>query len=668
MKSELITPLFLKRSIRRIANCTWSKRPYRQKIAIATWAALIPASLLASVIALIDAKHTVTERFSHQALWNAAQIRNSLETWEKSHSDYLQLFAQNLQLRPLQGKVANSILREATQVFPGFSFVLTDSRGQTLAKSGQNAINLSGSSLDWLLAASEDKNVGESAILSNTGLLKPPQVPKPCIATSVSLTNSSLSSIAHGTLISCILLEDLAWASKASLLIKSASRGGNSTPVIDLDVGKRRGWAALLVYSSGAFIELDPSQRSQEQMAHLEPSHVKDSPWDPIIRLALASKGGDSFHRITVEGIRYFVAINRQSSDRPIVVMFDERTVFEPLYRFFLFTVIGQILAVALGTGVLLVICGGLSRPIDRAGEKLLAISHGDFRELLPEQDNDIGNLYRYINQASQQFQRFLDEERDHAVLDAQLSEARKIQQGFIVKELPQSDAIELAAVFQPAYQIGADWYDALTVDHVTFLVIADVCDKGIPSSLYMSVFRSLLRNSLQQEWASSNADPRSTLLKGINSVNAYMQQNHGDTGMFATAFVAAFDPGEELLHYVVAGHEQPLLLTSNKIQTLELGGPAVGVFGAARFTVKTTKFSQGSILLAFTDGLPDTRNLEGVGFGFERIQAILLERASNDWSAAGLVSRYQQATQAYMDGADQFDDLTLLALKALVH
>ena len=662
----LVAPSFLIKSAQRIVNGVWSNRPYRQKIAIATWVALIPFSLLASVIALLDGMDTVAGRVRQQELWDAAEIRSSLDGWEKSHSDYLQVFAENLTLRPLQGKVASSILREANQAFPAFSFVLLDEDGRLLAQSGQNAMNLTAGNLNALIASSQAATSAKSSSRYQTQVLNPPYVAKPCLATSVSLTKASFSSTTHGSLISCVLLEDLAWASKASLLVKSSSRGTRSIPVIDLDVGRRRGWAALLVYSSGAFIELDPSQRSSEQMAHLDSAQVKKSAWGPIIKLALSSQSTTSLQRVAVDGTRYLVAINRQKPGHAIVVMFDERTVFEPLYRFFLFTVVGQLVAVGLGTGVLLVICGGLSRPIDRAGEKLLEISHGEFGESLPEKDNDIGKLYRYINQASAQFQHFLEEERGHAMLDSQLSEARRIQQTFIVKQLPQSPAMELAAAFQPAYQIGADWYDAFAVDQMIFLVVADVCDKGVPSALYMSVFRSLLRNSLQQEWAASDADPETTLLKGLEKVNAYMQHNHGDTDMFATVFVAAFKPGAQLLHYVVAGHDQPFLLTQTTIETLELGGPAVGVLEAAQFTVKTAQFLPGSILLAFTDGLPDTRNREGVGFGFERIRSILLERSSADWSAADLVCRYQQATQAYMDGADQFDDLTLLALKAL--
>ena len=621
--------------------------------------------LLASIIALLDGMHTVAGRVRQQELWDAAQIRSSLDGWEKSHSDYLQVFAENLTLRPLQGKVASSILREANQAFPSFSFALIDSRGRTLAQAGRNSINLSIASLNALLTASKVSASKKQPSHPQAQVLNRPQVDRPCLATSVALPQASVPSSVHGNLISCVLLEDLGWASGASLLVKSTTRETHSLPVIDLDVGRRRGWAALLVYNSGTFIELDPAQRSAEQMAHLDPALVKKSAWASIIKLALASQSVTSFQRVAVGGVRYFVAINRQNHEHPVVVIFDERTVFEPLYRLFLFTVIGELVAVALGTGVLLVICGGLSRPIDRAGEKLLEISRGNFGEPLPEKDNDIGKLYRYINKASAQFQHFIEEERGHAVLDSQLAEARKIQQNFIVKRLPQSETVQLAAVFQPAYQIGADWYDAFAVDQITFVVVADVCDKGVPSALYMSVFRSLLRNSLQQEWSASDSDPQSTLSKAIESVNAYMQHNHGDTGMFATVFVAAFDPAAHMLHYVVAGHEQPLLLTQSAIETLELGGPAVGVFEPANYTVKTTQFLPGSILLAFTDGLPDTRNREDVGFGFERIRSILLERSSADWTAPDLVSRYQQATQAYMDGTEQFDDLTLLALKA---
>src|SRR5690606_16086600 len=71
----------------------------------------------------------------------------------------------------------------------------------------------------------------------------------------------------------------------------------------------------------------------------------------------------------------------------------------------------------------------------------------------------------------------------------------REIEAGFLPAELPRADGWELAACFEPARQVGGDFYDAFALeDGRIALVVADVCDKGVGAALFMALFRSLLR------------------------------------------------------------------------------------------------------------------------------------------------------------------------------
>ena len=76
-------------------------------------------------------------------------------------------------------------------------------------------------------------------------------------------------------------------------------------------------------------------------------------------------------------------------------------------------------------------------------------------------------------------------------VLDAVAS----IQQEFLPQQLPQLRNWEIAACFYPARRVSGDFYDAfLLPDGLLGLVIADVCDKGVGSALFMALIRSLIR------------------------------------------------------------------------------------------------------------------------------------------------------------------------------
>jgi serine phosphatase RsbU (regulator of sigma subunit) len=618
----------------------------------------MPISILASVLAFFDSKQLVISRVRQQTQWDAAEIRESLSAWEATHLRYLELLASTPQIMSMDADLAQPLLNRSHQLFPYTSFSLVKPNGQIVAMVGPSFNLKPGTPL----AASVRTDI------PGTLLMQPPQVSAPCLASTVPVRLAAAAPRNQlGHLASCLPTQRLGMAAAATIQLNTALRDQrNSIPLLDFDDDLRHGWMAMLVFPSGTFVELDPVENLRDQILHLDPSYVRQTSWYPIVRLALKANVSSSFHELKVSGVEYFVAVNRTQFNHPIVVMVDQRTIFAPLHRFLFLALAGHVLAISLGTAFLFRICGQLSRPIDKAGEQLLDISHGTFGDPLPETNNDIGRLYRYVNQASQQLQRYLHEELQHATLSSQLVEARRIQANFLIKDLPQSPTTEMAALFQPAYEIGADWYDAFNHDSITFIVVADVCDKGIPSALYMSVFRSLLRNSLQQEFLLHAGDPGLTLATALAKVNAYMAANHGETGMFATVFVAAFDASNSVLHYIVAGHELPLLLNGRSFEVLRLGGPAVGIFDGASFQAFSHPFPPNSLLLAFTDGLPDARNADAVGFGSERTHRILQELASSEWTASGVIERLHHAVTTYMDGQDQFDDLTLLALKSL--
>ena len=39
----------------------------------------------------------------------------------------------------------------------------------------------------------------------------------------------------------------------------------------------------------------------------------------------------------------------------------------------------------------------------------------------------------------------------------------------------------------RPALNAGGDWYDAFDLDNKTFIIVADVCDKGVGALVYVS-------------------------------------------------------------------------------------------------------------------------------------------------------------------------------------
>lgn len=251
--------------------------------------------------------------------------------------------------------------------------------------------------------------------------------------------------------------------------------------------------------------------------------------------------------------------------------------------------------------------------------------------------------------------------------LEREFNIARDIQKEFLPAQLPEVPGWEIASYFKAAKEVAGDFYDAfLLPDGKLAFLVADVCGKGIGAALFMTLFRSLIHAASTTDQLSPSEKriftPSERLLHAISLTNNYVAETHETASMFATVFIGILDPGNGNLFYINCGNDAALIADkSGKVHTeLRPTGPAVGAIAQAKFAVKEIVLGQNDTLLAFTDGIPDTLNINGDFFGNERLRAYL----SNNPTATNLLNNIQLGLTKFIGEAEQFDDITLLALK----
>jgi phosphoserine phosphatase RsbU/P len=115
------------------------------------------------------------------------------------------------------------------------------------------------------------------------------------------------------------------------------------------------------------------------------------------------------------------------------------------------------------------------------------------------------------------------------------------------------------------------------------------------------------------------------------------------------------------VLSYINAGNERPLLLgQEGTVAALEPTGPLVGVIPGATFAVKEIVLKKNDLLLIFTDGVPDACNGANDSWGRECLLKLLKE---GDTTPARLLEHIEEQLRQFIGTADQFDDITLLAI-----
>jgi phosphoserine phosphatase RsbU/P len=232
------------------------------------------------------------------------------------------------------------------------------------------------------------------------------------------------------------------------------------------------------------------------------------------------------------------------------------------------------------------------------------------------------------------------------------LKRAREIQQMLLPNVLPQLAGVQISGAWQPAREVGGDYFDAIALDEKRLgICIGDVAGKGITAALLMANLQASFR-----AFATADASPQSVCTR----LNKFLSANLA-SGKFVTFFYGVLDADRRTLTYENAGHCPGLLIRANGAAELLRGSGAVlGVLPDWIYQDSTVQLERGDTLLLCTDGVTEAENSRLEEFGEQRL--LEAARASNG-SALDTQRAVMQQVTAYCGGNFR-DDATLLVLK----
>jgi phosphoserine phosphatase RsbU/P len=235
---------------------------------------------------------------------------------------------------------------------------------------------------------------------------------------------------------------------------------------------------------------------------------------------------------------------------------------------------------------------------------------------------------------------------------EEELKRAREIQQMLLPSTLPQLDGVQIAGAWQPAREVGGDYFDVIQLDKDRLgICVGDVAGKGITAALLMANLQASFR-----AFATPEASPQVVCTK----LNKFLCANIA-SGKFVTFFYAVLDAEARILTYENAGHSPGLLLRSNgTTETLQGGGAVLGALPDWIYQDYTVQLQPGDQLLLSTDGITEAENAKLEEFGEGR----LLEAArARQGSALEVQRAIMQQVTAFCAGNFR-DDATLLVLR----
>ncbi len=259
------------------------------------------------------------------------------------------------------------------------------------------------------------------------------------------------------------------------------------------------------------------------------------------------------------------------------------------------------------------------------------------------------------VNQLGTQRQRLADlaaRERDELASEIHL--AAEVQQSILPRSVPMVPGFDCAARMYPAKTVAGDYYGFIELPAGEIaVVIADVSGKGVAAGLLMPSIEVALRLDAPRF-------PRtSDLLHTFNNVVCQVTGGH----RFISLFYGKLCAQSRSLEYTNAGHNPPLLLRAGTDpNTLDKGGPLLGVLPNSDYESDTIDLRHGDVLVLYTDGAVEAENSAGEQYSATRLAKIV--SAYPEQSANELVETIYRSITKFRGTRLLADDLTLVVLK----
>src|SRR5215217_2941237 len=244
-------------------------------------------------------------------------------------------------------------------------------------------------------------------------------------------------------------------------------------------------------------------------------------------------------------------------------------------------------------------------------------------------------------------------EAQERERIEQELQVSRRIQQASLPKEVPELEGWEITPYYQPAREVGGDFYDFLELEDGRLgLVVGDATGHGMPAALMMATTRGMLRAIVQ-----SLESPGEVLARVNEALVADIPSS-----MFVTCFYGVLDPANGQLCYANAGHNLPCRQHNGQAEELRARGMPLGLMPGIAYEEKEASLESDDSTLFYSDGLVEAHNLQREMFGFPRLRKLVAEHDAEEGSMVDFL--LEELYSFVGEDWEQEDDITLLTLR----
>jgi len=297
---------------------------------------------------------------------------------------------------------------------------------------------------------------------------------------------------------------------------------------------------------------------------------------------------------------------------------------------------------------------GRLTRNLTSLTDGVGRIAQGDYATRVPVKSQDeIGRLASAFNSMAADVERHQRAAVEQERIRRELELGRRIQSEMLPHAPLHLGLTEVKGVSMPAREVGGDFFNYFQLDSgVVALLVGDVSGKGVGAALLMANIQASLRTrfALGQELSAI-----------AEAIDRDIEANSPGP-VYATLFIAIFDPKTRRMRYVNAGHNPQFVRRGDgRLEKLTATGLPVGMLAGHGYGEREVQLEAGDLLFFYTDGCVEMENESGDMFGSDRLEALV--SASAHATADDVLAGIERAIADFRGRRDLFDDATMMAV-----
>ena len=344
-----------------------------------------------------------------------------------------------------------------------------------------------------------------------------------------------------------------------------------------------------------------------------------------------------------------------------VIVAIRASQIVEQLNNIYTIFAAGALVAIILSVAISFIVGLRITRPIKLLLADMDAVAKGDLaHETVSHSSDEIGLVASEFNRLTRILRIASENEKQALKIESELNMAGEIQFNLLPAELLPIPNTDIFAAYQPAKEVGGDYYDLFQIDDTHYgLIVADVSGKGVPGSMVMATTRTILRFV-----AKNTISTVDTLVKTNSMVAADIKR-----GMFVTAFYLVFDIEKQTIECSSAGHNPMVLYRAGgDIELVNPNGIAMG-FDKGEIFSKTIssdhiQLCKGDRVVMYTDGIIEAMSNTRDEYSDERLYDFI--KSNNDLDSHEFVHKLLEDVEAHQGSSVQHDDITVLTFRVL--